>query len=95
MFTRSQSAEYYHASSACYTCGRVEDIIDTSVQIEGEGVLAICTNCIAEMAQVAENVDEVETMAVLTGQLTRERDDLTKLVRKLRKEIRELKTRPA
>ncbi|HXJ70264.1 MAG TPA: hypothetical protein VNM39_15255, partial [Verrucomicrobiae bacterium] len=92
MFTREASAEFYHAQSACYTCGRVEDVINTDVQIEGEGVLAICTNCVAEMNQVAENVDEVETMARLTGDLTRERDDLVKLVRKLRREIRELKT---
>lgn len=95
MFTREASAEFYHAQSACYTCGRVEDVINTDVQVEGEGILAICTNCVHEMAQVAEDVDEVETMAQLTGQLTRERDDAMKLVRALRKEIRELKRPPA
>lgn len=98
MFTRQASAEFWHAQSACYTCGRVEDVIDTEVQIEGEGVLAICTNCVKEMA-VAGGMDpdasnDVELMAQLTGRLTKERDDAVALTKKLRAQLREAR-RPA
>lgn len=93
MFTRQESAEFWNAQSACYTCGRVADVIDTGVQIEGEGVLALCTNCVKEMASVGgmdpEAANDVETMAQLTGTLSTERDAAVALNKKLRTQLRE------
>lgn len=50
---REASASYYHARQACYLCLNPNDVVDTSIQIEGEGVLAICRGCIADLARTA------------------------------------------
>lgn len=42
--------QLWHAKGACYLCPRNGPILDTGMQIEGEGVLAICMRCISEMA---------------------------------------------
>lgn len=93
MYTRLPEATMYHAGASCYLCHRVEDVVDTGLSIEGEGVLAICTNCIKELA-VEGGMDpdaegEIETMVALTTTLTGERDRDHKLVLKLRKQLRE------
>ena len=48
-----QAAHYYLARSGCYTCLAVNDIVNTGVQIEGEGILAICKSCAADIARTA------------------------------------------
>jgi hypothetical protein len=40
-----------HAKMGCYLCGRGDRLVSTEVQIEGEGILAICTGCIQDLAQ--------------------------------------------
>lgn len=42
-----------HAKAACYLCLRGSNLVDTEVTIEYEGVLAICTACVHDMAMVA------------------------------------------
>lgn len=39
---------YMHAKEACYLCTRPGPLVDTGMQIEGEGILALCFGCIAE-----------------------------------------------
>lgn len=43
------NAEYYHARQACYLCLNPHDGVDTEVQIDYEGVLFLCRNCVREM----------------------------------------------
>lgn len=50
---RLENAAYYHARQACYCCLQPHDVVDTEIQIEGEGVLCICRGCIAALAQTA------------------------------------------
>lgn len=47
---RIQNAEYFHARQACYLCLQPHDCVDTSIVIEGEGVLALCHGCIRDLA---------------------------------------------
>lgn len=42
-----------HAGAGCYRCGRGDSLIDTDIQIVGEGALAFCRGCITEFAEVA------------------------------------------
>jgi hypothetical protein len=42
-----------HAKGACYVCLRADGLVDTDVQIEGEGILAICVGCITAAAEAA------------------------------------------
>jgi hypothetical protein len=92
MISRYPAAGAWHADQACYLCHRVEDVIDTGRQIEGEGVLAICTACVRDMATEGgmdpEAEGEVEQMAEITGALTAERDRAVELAHKLRKQLR-------
>jgi hypothetical protein len=92
MFERLPEAGYLHAGQACYLCLRVEDVIDTGHQIEGEGILAICTNCVKDLAVSAgmdpEAEGEVEQMAAITTQLTADRDRAVGLAQKLRTQLR-------
>jgi hypothetical protein len=48
---REQNSAYYHARQSCYTCLGTDNLVDTEVVIEGEGVLAICEGCVREMAR--------------------------------------------
>lgn len=50
---RIQNAEYFHAKQACYLCHDPHDVVDTSITIEGEGVLAIGRACIRDLALTA------------------------------------------
>lgn len=43
------NAEYYHARQSCYLCLNPHDGVDTEVQIDYEGVLFLCKNCVREM----------------------------------------------
>jgi hypothetical protein len=43
------NAGYQHARQACYLCLNPEDGVDTEVQIDYEGVLFLCKNCVREM----------------------------------------------
>lgn len=93
MYERLPEAGYLHADQACYLCHRVEDVIDTGRQIEGEGILAICTNCVKEMAASAgmdpDAEGEVEQMAAIVTQMDEDRDRAVDLAKKLRKQLRE------
>lgn len=42
-----------HAAGGCYVCGRGDSLVDTDVQIVGEGALAICKGCVATLAEAA------------------------------------------
>lgn len=42
-----------HAAAGCYRCGRGDSLIDTDIQIVGEGALAFCRGCVTEFAEVA------------------------------------------
>lgn len=50
---RVPAAEYFHARQACYLCLDPTDVVDTSIVIEGEGVLAIGRSCIRDLAMTA------------------------------------------
>lgn len=50
---RFENAEYFHAKQACYLCHQPHNVVDTEIQIEGEGVLCICRGCIGALAQTA------------------------------------------
>lgn len=50
---RIENAEYVHAKQACYLCLNNHDCVSTDIQIEGEGILAICRSCIADLARTA------------------------------------------
>lgn len=50
---RVENAEYFHAKQSCYLCLNNHDVVDTSIIVEGEGVLAICRSCIADLARTA------------------------------------------
>lgn len=46
-------AVWQHAKGGCYVCGRGDRLVSTEVQIEGEGILVLCTGCITDLAEVA------------------------------------------
>jgi len=66
-----ENAEYFHARQACYLCLQPHDCVDTEVQIEGEGVLALCRNCIGTLAETAgfELRDQQDTIDRLREEL--------------------------
>lgn len=45
---------YAFAKGSCYRCHATSDLVDMDSHIEGEGVLAICTTCILEAADLAK-----------------------------------------
>jgi hypothetical protein len=67
-----ESATYVHAKEGCYLCGKGGPVVDTGVDIEGEGALAICDGCIHDLA-VALGLDVEES---LLPQLEEVRDQL-------------------
>jgi transcription elongation factor Elf1 len=73
-----QSAQYFHARQACYTCLNPNDVVDTGVQIEGEGELAICRSCIADLARTAgfDLDDRSKDIKKLEMQVTRLQADV-------------------
>jgi hypothetical protein len=44
---------YMLAKAGCYLCGKGSNVVSTGVQIEGEGILALCEAHIVEMANFA------------------------------------------
>lgn len=42
-----------HAQGGCYICRRGDELVDTDVQIVGEGALVLCKQCIGDLAQTA------------------------------------------
>lgn len=96
MLTRLTEASYMHAKMACYLCNRPDDVVDTGMSIEGEGVLALCVRCVHDLAFEAgmdpEAAAEVEMMVELVTRLNEERDAEKKLTKKLRGQIRDQKT---
>lgn len=94
MLTLMDECWYAHAKAACYICEKPgPDIIDTGVQIEGEGVLAVCVSCVVEMAVTAGKdpgaADEVEQMAQIVATLNEQLKDEKGLTKRLRKQLRE------
>lgn len=92
MFERLPEAGYLHAGQACYLCLRVGDVIDTGMQIEGEGILAICTSCVKELAQAAgmdpDAEGEVAQMAEIVTVITEERDRAVDIAKRVRTQLR-------
>lgn len=94
MFSQIPAANYIYAKEGCYLCQNGGPLIDTGMQIEGEGILAICLSCVADMARVAGFSDpdadaEIEQLAQL---VERQAKDLTfqkDLEGSLRKQLRE------
>lgn len=43
-----------YAKCSCYRCGNTSDAVDMDCFIEGEGALAICTNCLIDALAVAK-----------------------------------------
>jgi hypothetical protein len=97
MLSRLVPGQYYHAKQSCYLCGQTSNLVDTEVQIEGEGVLGICKGCVHDMAVVAgwepdaarELARAIENEADLINQLGKLKDT----VKALRARIRDLSTR--
>lgn len=82
---RTENAAYYHARNACYLCLEPHNVVDTAVQIEGEGVLAICKGCIAQLAQTAgfdldDRSEEIEALKVRVIEAEQGRDDAETLL---------------
>ncbi len=98
MFTVVPQVQYYHAQGGCYLCRQSGPLVDTSVQIEGEGVLALCFSCIKTMFDCAgldaTADDEIETLTRRYTEVAEKLQAEEKFSRKLRSEIRALK-RPA
>lgn len=96
LFTIAPQGMTYHANMACYICGVTTNLIDTSVQIEGEGVLAICPGCVAGMARAAGFTDpdadaEIEQLATLVERQAKDLNTAKNLEKRLRVEIRDAK----
>lgn len=69
---RIEQGLYIHAKEGCYLCPRNADLIDTGMEVVGEGVLAICLNCLHDMnltAGFVVNDDPTDTISDLTGQV--------------------------
>jgi hypothetical protein len=94
MFSKIPAAGYQYAKEGCYICPNAGPLIDTGVQIEGEGIMALCFTCLADMARVAGFTDpdadtEIEQLAQL---VERQAKDLTfqkDLEGNLRKQLRD------
>jgi len=68
----------HHAKASCYLCGRTDSLANTEVQIEGEGILAICRVCVTDAALVLGltfNETAVSELRAELQRVTRERDD--------------------
>lgn len=78
---RIANAEYFHAKQSCYTCLNNHDVVDTSIVIEGEGVLCICRSCIADLARTAgfDLDDRSAEIKKLQMKLTRAQGDIAHL----------------
>lgn len=86
---RVQNTSYFHANGSCYLCGQPNDCVDTSVQITGEGVLAICHGCIHDLAMTAgyvlsDNKAQVEQLVADLDDQTKRADAAEEMLRKLR-----------
>lgn len=92
------TAQYHHAQYRCFLCPNVDDLVDTGVLIEGEGVLAICHSCVRQMADlwgIAEGdaAVEIEQLAALVESQTQQISTLTRRERALRGQIKGMKDR--
>lgn len=96
----AQSA-YYHAKAGCYLCGRTDSLVDTSVQIEGEGVLALCIGCIKGDLCMTAGIDvdaleaTAEAIVALQDELAQAKDATKVLRTKLRAQKRPAPAEPA
>ena len=91
-----EHAEYHHAQMRCYLCPNVDDLVDTQVSIEGEGILAICRHCVGEMIQVLDitpQADDLEVMTDLYTKAVENNDTLVRRERSLRGQLRSAKER--
>lgn len=73
-----------HAKGGCYVCLRGDSLVDTDIQIEGEGALVLCTGCIQELAEAADltfNHARVQELSALLQAASPER--VTELEQKL------------
>lgn len=78
------------AGQSCYLTGAVDDLVDTSVFIEGEGVLALSVQAIKELAIAAgfsvndDRSHEINVLrsrvALLEDQLMQERQVIREMV---------------
>lgn len=75
---RIENAEYFHAKQSCYLCLNNHDVVDTSIIVEGEGVLCICRSCIADLARTAgfDLDDRSAEIKKLELQLSRAKGDV-------------------
>jgi hypothetical protein len=86
---RIDHAAYYHAKNSCYTCLNPNDLVDTGIIIEGEGVLALCRSCVADAAHKAgfvlsDNAAEVESLKAQLAGATLRADEAEDMIHKLK-----------
>jgi hypothetical protein len=62
-----------HAQGGCFVCHRGDNLVDTEVQVEGEGILALCSSCIQDAAQAAGLTLNEGAFAEIRATLERER----------------------
>lgn len=64
-------AAYFHAGEACYLCKQATaGLVDTEVQIDYEGVVAVCPGCLLDMVQTAGfRVEDAAEVAALRAEL--------------------------
>jgi hypothetical protein len=85
---REQHSQYYHAKHGCYLCGGVNDVVDTGVFVEGEGVLAICAPCIKGDLLLALGIDLRSLERAVQQQ-----EEAQEQIKRLRKQVRDLRAR--
>lgn len=93
----AEHAEYQHAQMRCYLCPNVDDLVDTQVVVEGEGILAICRHCVLEMMGVLKEDpnanDDLEVMTGLYTAAVEGNDTLVRRERSLRGQLKGYKER--
>ncbi len=94
MFTLLEQSTYMHAKEGCYLCLRAGPLVDTGMQIEGEGILAVCTSCVADLARKANIGDpdadiEIEQLSALVENQAKDLTGYKRREKALRDKLRE------
>ena len=87
-----QSA-YYHAKQSCYLCLQTSELVDTGVQIEGEGVLAICRGCVTGdmLNALGISLDALEVDSEVVAALQDELAEAKAATKAARAQLRDLR----
>lgn len=74
------------ANGGCYICASTNGLVSTDISIEGEGLLALCSGCIHDLAvtagfrvngqdEIASLKEKVEALTLLNRIVVNERDE--------------------